>query len=87
MVTKTTATQSTYFSNYRCLYEISKHLSPSKVSCDGPSPGLRETSLAKRTRLAVRVILNSFVARDSIVAGAIFEVLVLDFVWKGTESI
>lgn len=87
MVTKTTATQSTYFSNYRCLYEISKHLSPSKVSCDGPSPGLRETSLAKGTRLAVRVILNSFVARVSIVAGAIFEGLVLDFVWKGTESI
>ena len=36
--------------------------------------------MAKRTRLAVRVILNSFVARDSIVAGAIFEGLVLDFV-------
>ena len=83
---KTTATRVTYSLNYKCLYAVSEDLSPSKAVTD-LCPGLGETSLAKRTRLAVRVILNSFVARVSIVAGAIFEGLVLDFVWKGTESI
>ena len=31
---KTTATQSTYSSNYRCLYEISEDLSPTKAEMD-----------------------------------------------------
>ena len=33
---------------------------------------LRETSLVKKTRLAVRVIINSFVASASFVVGVIF---------------
>ena len=90
LLSQNNAPQSTYCSNRLKLQMFIWNIRRPFTfkGCNAPGPGLGETSLARRPRLAVRVIFNSSVARVSFAAAApFFEGLELDFVWKGTESI